>query len=60
MIDENKSENENADNVKEYHLSVKVNKYHKNIEQITEKYGKPLMDEILKEEELKDIYYFPK
>ena len=53
--------NENENNEKEYDLSVKINKYHKNIEQITEKYGEKMMEEIFKEEEeLKDIYYFPK
>ena len=51
--------NENDDNIKEYDLSVKINKYH-NIEKITEKYGEKMMDEILKEEELKDTYYFSK
>ena len=51
---------ENDDNVKEYDLSIRANKYHKNIEQITEKYGEKMMDEILKEEELKDTFYFSK
>ena len=55
MIDEK----ENNDNEKEYDLSVKINKYHKNIEEITEKYGKPMLDELLKED-LKDIYYYSK
>jgi hypothetical protein len=50
--------NENENN--EYDLSVKINKYHKNIEQITEKYGEKMMEEIFKEEELKDTYYFSK
>ncbi len=57
MIDENENENEN--NEKEYDLSVKINKYHKNIDEITEKYGQKLMDELLKEE-VKDIYYYSK
>ena len=52
--------NENENNEKEYDLSVKINKYHKNIEQITEKYGEKMMEEIFKEEELKDTYYFSK
>jgi hypothetical protein len=52
--------NGNDDNVKEYDLSVKANKYHKNIGQITEKYGEKMMEEILKEEELKETYYFSK
>ena len=51
--------NESDDNEKEYDLSVKINKYHKNIDKITEKYGQKMMDEVLKEE-LKDTFYFSK
>ena len=51
--------NESDDNEKEYDLSVKINKYHKNIDKITEKYGEKMMDEVLKEE-LKDTFYFSK
>jgi hypothetical protein len=54
-----RNKNENDDNEKEYHLSVKINKYHKNIEQLTEKYGKSLLDEVLKEE-VKENYYSSK
>ncbi len=50
---------EEKENEKEYELSVKVNKYHKKIEQITETYGKPLLDEVLKDE-VKDTYYYSK
>ena len=52
-------QNENENNEKEYDLSVKINKYHKNIDKITEKYGQKMMDEVLKEE-LKDTFYFSK
>jgi hypothetical protein len=51
--------NKNDDNEKEYDVSVKVNKYNKNIEQLTKTYGQELMNDILKEE-LKDTFYFPK
>jgi hypothetical protein len=54
----NHLQNENENEI-EYDLSVKVNKYHKNIEQIIEKYGEPMMEELLKEE-LKETYYYSK
>jgi hypothetical protein len=51
--------NKNDNNENEHNVSVKVNRYNKNIEQLTKTYGQELMNDILKEE-MKDTFYFSK